>query len=77
MNYPVLVTKKVNIAFTYKANKNEKFNTGDIVFVPFGSKEEIGVIWDKEEKIEKKIKIKNIKKKNRTFYIKESSKFYQ
>ena len=63
MNYPVLVTKKVNIAFTYKANKNEKFNTGDIVFVPFGSKEDIGVIWDKEEKIEKKIKIKNIKKK--------------
>ena len=38
----------------------KKLKLGDFVKVPFGSKEIIGVVWDFEIKVTKKIKIKNV-----------------
>ena len=63
MDYPVLLTKKINFPLTYNSGVLGKFNVGDIVTVPFGNSEEIGVIWDKAQITKKKFKTKKIKKK--------------
>ncbi len=63
MQYPVLITKKLHFPFTYNAGKIKDLKIGDIVIVPFGQSEEIGVIWDKKQVTPKNIKIKSIKKK--------------
>ena len=63
MHYPVLIPKKLHFPFTYNAGKISNLKIGDIVIVPFGKSEEIGVIWDKKQVTTKNIKIKNIKKK--------------
>ena len=62
MKVQVLLPKVFNFPFTYNSNKI-KTNVGDLVEVPFGSKKEIGVIWTGRSTVEKKIKIKEIKKK--------------
>ena len=43
MKAQVLLPKVFNFPFTYNSIEKEKI--GDVVEVPFGSKNEIGVIW--------------------------------
>ena len=59
MDYPVLITKKINFPLTYKSGALGKLKVGDIVTVPFGKSEEIGVIWDKKQITKKKFKTKS------------------
>ncbi len=65
MEVPVLLPKVFNYPFTYICNpkKIKNLNQGDIVIVPFGKKREIGVVWDRVENSEKKIKLKQIEQK--------------
>ena len=60
MKAQVLLPKVFNFPFTYNSKKESKI--GDLVEVPFGSKNEIGVIWKNKYSEPKNIKIKNIKK---------------
>ncbi len=61
MKSQVMLPKVFNFPFTYNSKYAGKI--GELVEVPFGSKEEIGVIWKKNYSDPKNIKIKNIKKK--------------
>jgi len=63
MEVPVLLPKIFNHPFTYSAGSIKVLNPGDIVVVSFGTKEEVGVVWDKAQPTLKKIKIKKIVKK--------------
>jgi primosomal protein N' (replication factor Y) len=63
MKVQVLLPKIFNFTFTYDHDKKKNYKIGDVVEVPFGSKNEIGVIWNGVGTQDKKIKIKNIKKK--------------
>jgi primosomal protein N' (replication factor Y) len=63
MEVPVLIPKIFNHPFTYISDKKELLRPGDLVIVPFGKKKEIGVVWDKIQPTNKKIKIKRIEKK--------------
>jgi len=63
MNVQVLLPKIFNFTFTYAHDQKKDFKIGDIVEVPFGAKTEIGVIWNGVNKLDKKIKIKIIKKR--------------
>ena len=65
MEVPILLPKVFNYPFTYVYNpqKIKNLNQGDIVIVPFGKKKEIGVVWDRINNTEKKIKLKQIEKK--------------
>ena len=47
MKVPVLIPKIFNFPFTYDAGILEGLEPGDLVIVPFGRSQEIGVIWDK------------------------------
>ena len=67
MKAQVLLPKVFNFTFTYYHDAKEKYKIGDIVEVPFGSKMEIGVIWNGNSIIDKKIKLKEIKKKIENF----------
>ncbi len=69
MNLPVLLPKIFNYPLTYESGKKINYKIGDLVEVPFGKKKEIGVIWDKSVKINKKVKIKLIEKKIHNFSI--------
>ena len=69
MEVSVLIPKIFNHPFTYKNKLNKKLITGDLVVVPFGKNFEIGVVWDKTELLNKKIKLKNIKEKIDNFSI--------
>ena len=60
MKAQVLLPKIFNFPFTYKSKNEEKI--GDLVEVPFGSKNEIGVVWKNNYIEPQNIKIKNIKK---------------
>ena len=71
MKLQVLLPKVFNFPFTYNIDQKKNFKKGDIVEVPFGSKKEIGVIWDNVSSTSKKIKIKNINKKIENFNINE------
>ena len=71
MKVQVLLPKIFNFPFTYNIDQKKNFKKGDIVEVPFGSKKEIGVIWDNVSSTSKKIKIKNINKKIENFNINE------
>ncbi len=62
MRAQVLLPKIFNFSFTYNTNK-KKLKLGDVVEVPFGKTNEIGVVWPGESSKLKKIKIKNINKK--------------
>ncbi len=65
MEVPILLPKIFNYPFTYKCNvkKIKNLSQGDIVIVPFGRKKEIGVVWDKIRRTEKKITLKQVEKK--------------
>ena len=65
MEVPILLPKIFNYPFTYKCNvkKINNLSQGDIVIVPFGRKKEIGVVWDKIRRTEKKITLKQVEKK--------------
>jgi len=67
MKVQVLLPKVFNFTFTYKYEQNKDYKIGDIVEVPFGKKNEIGVIWKGITTIDKKIKIKNIEKKVKNY----------
>ncbi len=69
MKVPVLVPKIFDFPFTYKTPDNISLKTGDFVLVPFGKEKEIGVVWDKIQPSQKKIKIKNIQEKVDTISI--------
>ena len=63
MKAEVLLPKVFNFPFTYNSN-NISLKTGDLVEIPFGKSQEIGVIWkNKNIELNKNIKIKNITKK--------------
>jgi primosomal protein N' (replication factor Y) (superfamily II helicase) len=63
MKVPVLLPKIFNYPFTYETGSIKNLKAGDLVVVPFGKSQEIGVIWDKILPTKKKIKIRNIQKK--------------
>ena len=69
MKVPVLIPKIFNFPFTYDSGSLKKLVPGDLVIVPFGKKEEIGVVWDKIHPSNKKFKIKTIKLKIDNFKI--------
>ena len=61
MKAQVLLPKVFNFPFTYNSKNENKI--GNLVEVPFGSKNEIGVIWKNNFLEPKNIKIKDIAKK--------------
>ena len=61
MKARVLLPKIFNYPFTYNLNSEGKI--GNLVEVPFGSKNEVGVIWKNNYKEPENIKIKSISKK--------------
>ena len=67
MEVPVLLPKIFNFPLTYKSDTKNKLKPGDIVEVPFGKKEEIGVVWNKIHSTNKAIKLRNINKKIHNF----------
>ena len=60
MKAQVLLPKVFNFPFTYNSKYEGKI--GDLVEVPFGTKNEIGVIWKNKYTEPKDIKIKDIKR---------------
>ena len=60
MKAQVLLPKIFNFPFTYNSKKINKI--GNLVEVPFGTKNEIGVIWKNTYPEPENIKIKNISK---------------
>ena len=56
MEVPILLPKIFDYPLTYRVNK-ESLNVGDFVEVPFGKTQEVGVVWDKKQILDKKIKI--------------------
>jgi primosomal protein N' (replication factor Y) (superfamily II helicase) len=72
MKVEVLLPKVFNFSFTYNSN-NIPLKTGDLVEVPFGKKKETGVVWkNKNIKLKKNIKIKNVSKKIKNYSINEN-----
>ena len=69
MKVPVLIPKIFDYPFTYNSIQKNKLNPGDLVMVPFGKNQEIGVVWDKLHETDKKIKIREIGKKIKEFSI--------
>ena len=63
MKIPVLFPKIFDHPFTYQSEIKESLKSGDFVKAPFGSNEITGVVWPKEQKTDKKFKIKKISKK--------------
>ena len=63
MKVPVLIPRIFDYPHTYLSGKFDKLKSGSIVLVPFGRKNEIGVIWDKQEKTNKIFKLKNVLEK--------------
>ena len=58
MRIPILLPNIFNYPFTYENSVSNSLKPGDFVKVPFGSKEQTGVVWNFEERSEKKIKLK-------------------
>ena len=65
MNAQVLLPKIFNYPFTYNSNQFS-LKIGDLVEVPFGKKNEIGVVWPGKISNLKNIKIKDITRKPNT-----------
>ena len=63
MRIPILLPNIFDYPFTYKDKVFNSLKPGDFVKVKFGSKEQTGVVWNFEQKIEKKVKLKQITKK--------------
>ncbi|MDC0976997.1 primosomal protein N' [Pelagibacteraceae bacterium] len=72
MKVPVLVPKIFNFPFTYDSGSIKNLIPGDLVLVPFGKNEEIGVVWDQIQLSNKDFKIKTIKQKINNFKINKS-----
>ena len=72
MKVPVLIPKIFNFPFTYDSGFLEALEPGDLVIVPFGKSQEIGVVWDKIKPSLKEFKIKKIEKKIDNFKINKS-----
>ncbi len=62
MKVPVLIPRVFDHPFTYIAAENKNLKQGDLVIVPFGKNQEIGVVWDKTQETSKKIKFKTVNK---------------
>ena len=69
MKVPILLPKIFNFPLTYNSGSVKNLDQGDIVVVPFGKTETIGVVWDKIHPANKIIKLRNIKKKVINFSI--------
>ena len=63
MKVPVLIPKIFNFPFTYDSGILGNLKLGDLVIVPFGKNQEIGVIWDKIQPSSKGFKIRKVEKK--------------
>ena len=63
MRVPVLFPKIFDYPFTYKSEISQKLKPGYFVKAPFGKSEITGVVWPREQKTEKKFKLKKISKK--------------
>ena len=63
MKVPILLPNIFDYPFTYEDKIFDSLKPGDFVKVPFGSTEQTGVVWNFEQKMEKKIKLKQISKK--------------
>ena len=72
MKVPVLIPKIFNFPFTYDSNSLKNLEPGDLVLVPFGKNQEIGVVWNSIQPSVKKFKIKKIEKKIDNFKINKS-----
>ena len=68
MKVPVLIPRIFDQPHTYLSGNFKNLTPGTIVHVPFGKKEEVGVIWDQLEKKKLNIKLKTVLKKNETFF---------
>ena len=69
MKVPVLLPKIFNFPFTYDSGSLKNLKPGDLVIVPFGKSEEIGVVWDSIQPSNKEFKLKKINKKIEDFKI--------
>ena len=69
MKVPVLIPKIFNFPFTYDSGCIENLKPGDIVIVPFGKSNEIGVVWDKIQPTAKEFKLRKIERKLDNFKI--------
>ena len=72
MKVPVLIPKIFNFPFTYDSGLLGDLEPGELVSVPFGKSQEVGVIWDKIQPSSKKFRIKRIEKKIDNFKINKS-----
>ena len=68
MKAQVLLPKIFDFPFTYNSNQIP-LKIGDLVEVPFGNKNEIGVVWKNNNSDLKNIKIKNINNKIKNYSI--------
>ena len=75
MKVQVLLPKIFNYPFTY--NSNSDYKIGSLVEIPFGSKKEIGVIWNNNYNEPENIKIKDINKKTEYSINKELINFVE
>ena len=75
MKVPVLIPRIFDQPHTYLSGNFKNLTPGTIVHVPFGKKEEVGVIWDQLEKKKLNIKLKTVLKKNETFFNKSLIEF--
>ncbi len=75
MKAQVLLPKIFNFPFTYNSSTENKI--GNLVEVPFGSKKEIGVIWNSNYLEPKNIKLKEIEKKTEFYIDKKLIKFIE
>ena len=64
MKVQVLLPKIFNFTFTYNLDHKKNYKKGDVVEIPFGSKKEIGVIWNNTNSIPKNIFSKFFEKKS-------------
>ena len=58
MKVPVLLPKIFNFPLTYNSGSYKSLKAGDLVVVPFGKNNEVGVVWDKLQDSSKNFKIK-------------------
>ena len=63
MKVPVLLPNIFDYPFTYKNKLAKNLQPGDFVKVPFGKAEQTGVVWNFEQKVLRKIKLRQISKK--------------
>ena len=75
MKVPVLIPRIFNHPHTYLSGKFQNLEIGSIVLVPFGTKNEIGVVWDKQEETNRNFKLKTIIEKKPVSFSENLVKF--